>query len=90
MCIDGDTKYQAEALQAKCDTILKAFQRCRMTPEDAWQGYQSIYLPAVSYPLTATAIRQDTLHKIQQQITFAILLDTTVTYRGPLLLHLIH
>lgn len=50
-----------------------AFLRCAMSPDEAWQGYKTIYLTAVGYPLAATAIDYDKLQSVQQKITNVVL-----------------
>lgn len=49
MCLNGDDKHQAKALQQKCNHIMIAYQCWKKTPDNAWQGYQSMYIPAIRY-----------------------------------------
>jgi hypothetical protein len=73
MAFDGNTKSQSDSLHQKCETMAIAFTRCQLSPEDAIQGYRSIFLPRARYGMSATNIPTKHIHKAQQLITIIIL-----------------
>jgi hypothetical protein len=73
MALDGNHLAQANSLQSKCDNLAIAFNRCRLSQDDALQGYLTIFLPAAKYGLEATSIPPKHLEKAQSTIAQAVL-----------------
>jgi hypothetical protein len=73
MTIQGNTEDQELALSKKLTHITRAFLQCPLSNDDAWQGYTTVYLPAVTYALSATAMKWEHLETLQKQITNAVL-----------------
>jgi hypothetical protein len=44
-----------------------------MSASDAQQGYNSVFLPSITYPLAATQISWDKLESIQSSVTLSVL-----------------
>jgi hypothetical protein len=70
---DGNTEAQETALAAKCQKMAAIFSQSSLSAANAHQGYHSVFLPAVRYPLAATNIPWDCLIESQMIITTSIL-----------------
>jgi hypothetical protein len=73
IAIDGNNQEQSRAMNIKCGKLANAFARCNLSTTDTKQGYQSIYLPSVTYGLAAKTIPNTSLQEAQRQITHTIL-----------------
>jgi hypothetical protein len=71
--MDGNMTEQEKVLRAKCAKMASVFNQCPMSATDAQQGYNSVFLPSITYPLAATQISWDKLESIQSSVTLSVL-----------------
>jgi hypothetical protein len=82
IAMDGNMIEQEKALRTKCSKMASVYSQCPMSASDAQQGYSSVFLPSITYPLAATHIFWDKLELIQSSVTSvqSRALDSTNTF----------
>jgi hypothetical protein len=73
MSFDGNTEAQINNFQSKCENMAVAFLKCHLSPDEALQGYRSIFLPGIRYGNAATNMPVKAIRKAQKIITSTIL-----------------
>jgi hypothetical protein len=58
IALDGNTTDQIQKLQEKCNNINGAIAQVYMSPQDAKQGYTTVFIPSIRYVLPTTTIQQ--------------------------------
>jgi len=71
--IDGNYKAELGLFLQWNQCYVQALQQCTLTHREAGIVYKQCYLPTVSYPLPATNIPSDLLHRHQAKATTAFL-----------------
>jgi hypothetical protein len=73
IAMNGDMKAQENVLQEKCEQMTSVFSQCPLSPPDVLQGYNSVFLPSIKYPLPATSITWEKLEKMQSLVINSVL-----------------
>jgi len=73
IAMDGNYKVELGTYVQRNQRYVQALQQCNLTHREASIVYKQCYLPTVSYPLPATNIPPDLLHRHQAKATTAFL-----------------
>jgi hypothetical protein len=66
-------KEQENMLIQKCNKMKKLLTMTNLPPAETWTSYKSIILPTLKYGNEATVIPEETLNRIQQTLTQALI-----------------
>ncbi len=73
IAMDGNYKVELGLFVQRNNRYVQALQQCNLTNREAGIVYKQCYLPMVSYPLPATNIPPDLLHRHQAKATTVFL-----------------
>jgi hypothetical protein len=73
IAFDGNPKNQINDLQSKCTKIALVFTRNYLNAKDDEQGFMTVYIPIVKYPLPSTSITETQFCKIHQSVIKSVL-----------------
>jgi hypothetical protein len=73
IALDGNMDTQIKDLHQKCTSFATLFNQSYFNTRDARQGFVTIFIPSVCYPLATTSITKTILQDIQRPIIHAVL-----------------
>ena len=71
--VGGSQLPQLRVIRKKSDQLAGFLLGNALDQQDAWTYYFAIYLPAITYPLTATYFTQQQLHTLQKKALSVII-----------------